>query len=356
MDPQGGLFGDEPPPPPVTLADRFVVPPFSVLDARQGYWQERKRAWLGLGLESEVGRTENALNLSDQCEDYRKRGGEYETTALSQRFAPGGGGGGAWLGGPRTSSSERFGNTTENKAQGTSIFDPVLCELAYRWFSPPRARVLDPFAGGSVRGIVAAILGRSYEGVELRTEQVHANREQAARITPLSGPRWIEGDSVGLRSLVHGAFDFVFSCPPYADLERYSDDPRDLSTLDYPRFLTAYRWVIAQAVDLLVPDRFACFVVGDLRDKRTGLYRNFVSDTVKAFAEAGAALYNEAVFLTPVGSLPIRIGKQFSAGRKLGKSHQNVLVFVKGDPRRAASACEEAPAEEHGEQTVGGAA
>jgi len=39
-----------------TLAERFGVPPFSVLDARQGYWQERKRAWLELGIESELGR------------------------------------------------------------------------------------------------------------------------------------------------------------------------------------------------------------------------------------------------------------------------------------------------------------
>ncbi len=39
-----------------TLAERFIVPPFSVLDARQGYWQDRKRAWLALGIESELGR------------------------------------------------------------------------------------------------------------------------------------------------------------------------------------------------------------------------------------------------------------------------------------------------------------
>lgn len=45
---------------------------------------------------------------------------------------------------------------------GTSIFDPVLCELAYRWFCPPGGSILDPFAGGSVRGIVAGILGREY--------------------------------------------------------------------------------------------------------------------------------------------------------------------------------------------------
>lgn len=39
-----------------TLAERFLVPPFSVLDARQGYWQTRKQAWLALGIESELGR------------------------------------------------------------------------------------------------------------------------------------------------------------------------------------------------------------------------------------------------------------------------------------------------------------
>lgn len=39
-----------------TLAERFILPPFSILDARQGYWQDRKRAWLSLGIQSELGR------------------------------------------------------------------------------------------------------------------------------------------------------------------------------------------------------------------------------------------------------------------------------------------------------------
>lgn len=44
-----------------SLSDRFVVPPFSVLDARQGYWQKRKRAWLAIGIKSELGRGDNGL-------------------------------------------------------------------------------------------------------------------------------------------------------------------------------------------------------------------------------------------------------------------------------------------------------
>lgn len=42
-----------------SLADKFGIPPFSVLNAREGWWQSRKRAWLGLGITSELGRGEN---------------------------------------------------------------------------------------------------------------------------------------------------------------------------------------------------------------------------------------------------------------------------------------------------------
>lgn len=226
-----------------------------------------------------------------------------------------------------------------NQITGTSIFDPVLCELVYRWFSPPGGMVLDPFAGGSVRGIVASKCGRRYVGVELRPEQVAANREQAEAICEEMPPTWHAGDSLEMETLCGDMeADLVFSCPPYGDLEVYSDDPRDISTMEYPAFLEAYRRIIALSCNRLRDNRFACFVVGDIRDKG-GNYRGLVRDTVAAFEDAGLSLYNDAVLVTAAGSLPIRVGKQFSASRKLGKTHQNVLVFVKGSGREAADAC-----------------
>ena len=270
--------------------------------------------------------------------------------ASKVRLAPGGGGG--WLGGPRTSSSDNYSATpaglthgvipnsdgSERQATGTSIFDPVLCELAYRWFCPKGGMVADPFAGGSVRGIVAAALGYNYIGFELRAEQVEANREQAARI--LKGPlfpEWITGDSAVQMPAWGGSADMVFSCPPYGNLEVYSDAPDDLSAMTDDDFSAAYRVIIAAAVAKLKPDRFACFVVGNYRDKK-GFYVDLVGQTVAAFEAAGARYYNEAVLVTAVGSLPIRVGQQFRAARKLGKTHQNVLVFCKGDPKRATQA------------------
>ncbi len=263
-----------------------------------------------------------------------------------QRLAPGGGG--AWLGGPATAATEKFHTVSSGRAMelaggfadaeqsGTSIFDPVLCELAYRWFCPPGGAVLDPFAGGSVRGVVASVLGYAYSGCELRGEQVAANQAQAG-ICKAPLPCWRQGDSRNIAEIFPAPADFVFSCPPYFDLEVYSDDPADLSAMTYPAFLEAYRAIIAAACGRLRQDRFACFVVGEVRD-RAGNYRNFVGDTIEAFRAAGLHFYNEAILVTAVGSLPVRAGRQFKAGRKLGKTHQNVLVFIKGDGKRAAKA------------------
>lgn len=316
------------------LSERFIVPPFSVLDARQGYWQERKRAWLALGIQSELGRGANALGFSEQVNAAQAGRSPYkkkkQDAKLDRRHGIG------TTGDPYRKAGEEVRGAS---ATGTSIFDPVLCELAYRWFSPPSGRVLDPFAGGSVRGIVAGRLGRRYLGIDLSAEQLAANRAQAVQICGKKAPPiWKEGDAQNVRQLCDGAVDFVFSCPPYGDLEVYSSDPRDLSTMKFSAFLSAYRRIIAGCIERLAVDRFACFVVGDFRDDE-GWYQNFVALTIEAFQEAGATLYNEAILVTSVGSLPLRVRRQFEAMRKLGKTHQNVLVFCKGDPKKAVSAC-----------------
>jgi len=538
------------------LAADFIIPPFSVLSARDGAWQDRKRRWLSFGIKSEIGRDALCFNTEKWVKTKQFDGGK-------------------------------------NAQSGISIFDPVICELAYRWFCPTGGQIIDPFAGGSVRGIVADLLGYRYWGVDLRPEQVAANREQAKEIcaaqprgpvverradylvyrgdlwerdgaiggkartcyalaagavglvtagsrsspqvnivahvaralgipcrvhvptgelspelvmaqeagaevvqhqfgynsvicrramddAQATGYRYIPfgmecseavvqterdvdlipsdvtrivipvGSGMSLAGVLHGirrrqlnvhvvgicvgadpekrlekfaplgwrdmvslikcgsdyhepaaecmldglrldawyeakclpylnagdmlwvvgiratervaeqvavenpawvcgdamdmlpgapAADFIFSCPPYGDLERYSDDPRDLSTMDYHAFIAAYRRIIMRAIERLKQNRFACFVVGDFRNPKTGAYRNFVSDTIESFRQCGLELYNEAILVTAVGSLPIRVGKQFTTSRKMGKTHQNILVFVKGDGREAARAC-----------------
>lgn len=74
----------------ISLQEQFGVPPFSVLDARQGYWQDRKRAWLALGIKSELGRGENLQSLSKQAEEYRSGSGNYAKSGAVQPAGQGG--------------------------------------------------------------------------------------------------------------------------------------------------------------------------------------------------------------------------------------------------------------------------
>jgi len=271
------------------LARKFLVPPFSVLDTRMGYWQDRKRAWNSIGIESRDGRDENLIGHSPLVNIINA---------------------------------------------GTSTFDPVLCELVYLWFSNKENIILDPFSGGSVRGIVASKLERNYIGMDLSKRQIETNRGQAKNVCESHSPVWNVGDSRKI-DLLEAEADLVFSCPPYHNLEVYSEDDKDISNMDWEEFLPAYREIISKSVGMLKDDRFACFVVSEIRDKKTGLCRNFVDETKKAFQDAGAFLYNDAVLINVAGTLPIRTPRHFKANRKMGRMHQNVLVFVKGDPVKA---------------------
>lgn len=144
-------------------------------------------------------------------------------------------------------------------------------------------------------------------------------------------PTWLVGDSIKVNNLLDGLkCDFLFSCPPYADLEVYSDNPLDLSNMEYPDFKKSYFEIINKASLHLKDDRFACFVVGEARDSN-GKYYNFISDTIDAFILAGLNYYNEIILVNSIGTAALRATRQFNSGRKVCKTHQNVLVFYKGN-------------------------
>lgn len=274
------------------LRDKFIEPPFSVLDTKSGSWQARKKLWIRKGIKSEVGRSAQAIiSGTDMYRDISKKDGY------------------------------------DNKDNYVSVFDPSLCEVLYHWFVPKGGNILDPFAGGSVRGIVAGYLGYNYTGIEIRSEQVDSNIEQSEAIHPSIKPNWIVGDSDIILDSVNGEFDFVFSCPPYGDLEVYSDIEGDISNMEYPMFLKSYRSIIEKSCKKLKSGGYACFVVGEFRDKH-GNYVGFVPDTIRAFTDAGLGYYNEAILLNPVASASMRANGNMKS-QKLVKIHQNVLVFKK---------------------------
>ena len=216
----------------------------------------------------------------------------------------------------------------------TSSFDPVLAECVYLWFCPSGGRVLDPFAGEYVKGIVAAKMGLTYSGIERRPEQVTENEEQVKKFGIVPQPKWLLGDSANMSAVVPGGedFDLVFTSPPYYDLERYSTNNNDGSAFGtYEKFMRWYGDVFAQAVARLKRNRFLVVKVGEIRDKKTGFYRNFVGDNIACFKSLGLNYYNEIILFTSRGSVAMRAGSYMESSRKIGKTHQNILCFFKGD-------------------------
>lgn len=263
------------------LCDRFIVPPFSVFDAHKGYWKERKKQWCEL--------------IGDNGESRQK------TLAKDSIMA-------------------EINN-------GVSILDPVLAEVICKWFGLDACNCFDCFAGDSVFGYVAAKLGNTFTGIELRQEQADLNNERTIGMSA----KYICDD--GQNVLDHigvGTQDLFFSCPPYFNLEVYSDKPNDASNQEtYYDFMRIIENAFTGAIKCLKDDRFAVVVCGDIRDKN-GAYYGFPDDIKRIFLSNGCVLYNELILINPIGSAMLRCAR-LMRNRKVTKTHQNVLVFYKGN-------------------------
>ena len=270
------------------LVTRFGVPPFSVLFGYSGAWVARKKMW------------RERIAAKGESREYTLAG---KNSLMSCYNA------------------------------GVSLFDPVLAELCCKWFAPDGGSIFDPFAGDTLKGLVFGMCGHPFCGIELRNEQVEENEKILAQYPDIKDVRYVcdDGKNVG-KHFKPASQDFLFSCPPYYDLEVYSDRPNDASNQPtYEAFLDILRSAFHAAIKCLKANRFAVVVVGDVRDKN-GYYRCFPDDVKRIFVEGGMSVYNDIIMVDRFGTAMVRANNQMK-NRKVVKVHQNVLVFYKGDPK-----------------------
>jgi len=268
-----------------TMSDYFQVPPFSIINTVDGLWQARKKRW----------------NILINDKGQAREGVLGDVDGLMGKIN-----------------------------NGTSILDACLAEVLLKWFTEPGHTTFDPFAGDTVFGYVSAFLQRPFTGIELRQEQADFNAEQCIGMPAT----YICDSSENMDAhITNKSMDFVFSCPPYADLEVYSDNPQDLSTMSHEDFFVMYKKILQNTFSKLKNNRFAVVVTSEVRNNK-GHYIQLVPKTIALMVEAGYIFYNDLILVNSVGSLPMRAGKSMNAGRKVGRRHQNILVFYKGDPKR----------------------
>lgn len=302
-----------------TLQRDFIVAPYSVIDARTVLWQEKKRAWrdiIGYTGESreEALYDSAAMRMPDlyaKSEEARR-----QTTMNFEEYA-------------ETNASIK--DKAAQEYGGVSTFDPVLAEVIYHWFAPGKGtKIFDPFAGGVTKGAVAAMCGHYFTGIELRPEQVEINNSKVRE----SGwnAKYICDDGCNVNAHVgYATQDLLISCPPYYDLEIYSDLPNDASNKGtYEEYLVLLRCAFNAAIKALKQNRFAVIVVSDVRDEN-GAYRNLPGDVVKIFRDAGLYLWNEIILHNQDASAKLR-ARGYMNQRKTVRVHQKVLVFYNGRP------------------------
>lgn len=253
-------------------------PAYSVLDAAGGWWQHRRAYWASLGA--------------------RDAGTRPAT----------------FVRGP-SAFTEESGNL--GAITGDSQFSPVLTELLVAFYSEPGDTVLDPFCGGPIRGFVATMMDRSYVGTDVRPEQIEANDEAYPDLG-----LWSVGDA---RVPTDEAYGLVLTCPPYHDVERYSDQPDDLSAMTWPEFSEAHGEAVRVAASSVRADGWVVWVVGDFRAP-TGELRGFPGFVAEQFARAGLRVWNRHIVRQPLVTAQMRWRQSWEATRKATTVHSEVIV------------------------------
>lgn len=221
---------------------------------------------------------------------------------------------------------ETFRKDHESIYTGThSIFPAPLMEMILvRYGGPPGSKILDAFAGGPPRGLVASIMGYQYTGFEIRQEQIDENEALLEKLK-LTGATYVKSDGRFLD--ITDQFDCGITCPPYFNLEVYSDQTDDVSNFSTYSEFNASMWCCSNAYrERIKPGGFVCVIVGLFRDKQTGELIDFPAHTVENFREAGFLYWQHIILSKNFASAAVRAGNSWR-GEKLVPRHENLLIF-----------------------------
>lgn len=212
-----------------------------------------------------------------------------------------------------------------------SVFPIPLVEWIILRYGPrDGGTIVDAFAGGPPRGLVASAMGYNYVGFDVRQEQIDENLRILDGLGLSVGVTYVHGDGCRLDDYESNTFDMALTCPPYFDLEKYSEQQDDISNLGSYDDFNQQMYSCAQAHRRVMrPGSFVCLVVGPFRYKigpRKGEIVPFVEDTIYNFRDVGFQFHQNIILSKNFASAAVRAANAWR-NKKLVPRHEHLLVF-----------------------------
>jgi len=193
--------------------------------------------------------------------------------------------------------------------------------------------VLDPFCGRSSRPIISTLMKRNYFGFDVLEDNLEEARTQHKTFVS-------DGDfELGKMKLVHSSSefvddhisrddvaDFVFTCPPYFNIERYESADGQLTDIkSYDNFLEVYSRILENTSSKLKPGGFFVVVVANFR--MDNKFYDFSGDT-KSILKGFLDYHDEVILeMSPAKRHPLYL--QAITNLNCLKTHEYCLVFRK---------------------------
>ena len=169
------------------------------------------------------------------------------------------------------------GLTISGVLRGYTTFDAKLMYEVIDKYQPKS--IYDPCAGWGERMLASFCRGISYTGVDINAGLIEGYKNMM-NYYKMDGCLLIHGDSAEYD--LKDDFDMVVTCPPYGDIEYYSDDGAE--NLSYDEFLKWWKAVVSK-IAVKKPKHF-CFQINTK-------YRN---DMLRIVEDAGYDLIDELYF------------------------------------------------------------
>jgi len=213
------------------------------------------------------------------------------------------------------------------RGKNYSEFNPTVAENIINFWSEKGDTILDPFAGRT-RALIANLKDRKYIGFEVSKDVYDKTSKVIYPLCNKPLPQLYNEDSFNIDKYKIPEVDFIFSCPPYWNLEKYESCNGQLSDIQkYPQFLERYKSILQKTTNFLKKDKYCALVVGDFR--KNGIFYNFHIDTINIMKELGMKLHDLIILQSVTFDIAVRRFGGIKKYKMTSKVHEYLLIFKK---------------------------